>query len=652
MLHIDFETRSPVDLMDCGAEVYAEHPLTEVLCMSYAFGDEAPRTWVPGEPFPQRVLDHMDAKHPVGAHNAAFERAIWRHVLRYDVEPVWVCSMALCGYRGLPLGLDQAAAALGLDLGKDKTGQAVMRKLSKPAKPTKKEPGRFWVKPTDEDRLALAAYCEQDVELERALVRALGKLTPMLAREADATDRMNLRGVKVDIPTATAAASILEQVQGKLRGQLEALTGGAVERETQGARMLVWLEGQGCRLPNLQAETVEKAISTARGVAREALELRARLAKASNHKIAAMLRATCEDGRARNLIQFHGATTGRDAGRLIQPQNFPRPDDAFEKWDDDQWEDLCQIVRRGDADLLEMCYGDPLSVLSNALRAMLTCEDDRELVAADLAGIENRVIAAYGGEDWKLDAFRDIDKNGGRDIYCRAADKVFGFEVNKKDHPTERQIGKVLELAAGYQGWVNAWRQFDSSDKHSDDDVARYMAAWRDQHPGIVQFWRSLEAAAIRAVVTGQPVETHGLVFQVQGAWLSLRLPSGRMLWYRDAVVEKRPHRYEEDREELVVVYWAYRYGQWRRIEAYGGLWAENVTQATARDILFPAAVAAEALGWCPVLRVHDEVVLEPPKGLVTERELCSLMTTAPRWAEDMRIPLAASGWVGRRYRK
>ena len=84
MLSIEFETRSDVDLKACGAYVYASDPSTQVYMMGWAFGDEEPKTWLPGEPFPERITHHLAVGGDIYAWNAQFERLIWDYIMVED----------------------------------------------------------------------------------------------------------------------------------------------------------------------------------------------------------------------------------------------------------------------------------------------------------------------------------------------------------------------------------------------------------------------------------------------------------------------------------------------------------------------------------------------------------------------------------------
>lgn len=77
----------------------------------------------------------------------------------------------------------------------------------------------------------------------------------------------------------------------------------------------------------------------------------------------------------------------------------------------------------------------------------------------------------------------------------------------------------------------------------------------------------------------------------------------------------------------------------------------ENLTQATARDVLAAGLLAAEAAGYNPVLHVHDEIICETPDDPSFSAEgLAALMSRGTQWSVG--LPLAAAGFETYRYQK
>jgi DNA polymerase len=350
-LFLDFETRSIVDLKKCGAEVYARHPSTEVMCTGVAFDDEAPLVFSWGK-LSEAEISHVKSGGAVVAHNAPFELAIWNYcgVKKYGWPPLHPeqidCTMARAYAMALPGSLADAANALGLTQNKDSVGHRIMMQLSQPKKMI---PGGClqcegdsdcpdcygtgmgidWYTPiTHPDKFqALNAYCVQDILVERELDKRLLALSPS-ERKVWILDRtINDRGVQVDVESAKAAMALVEAEKERLDAEMRKITGGAVATCSAVAQITAWLTSLG-----VKAVGVTKADVTALldredlpAVAKAALQLRQEAAKSSTAKIEAMLRGVCGDGRLRGMFQYNGAgATGRWAGRRVQLQNLPR----------------------------------------------------------------------------------------------------------------------------------------------------------------------------------------------------------------------------------------------------------------------------------------------------------------------------------------
>jgi len=89
---------------------------------------------------------------------------------------------------------------------------------------------------------------------------------------------------------------------------------------------------------------------------------------------------------------------------------------------------------------------------------------------------------------------------------------------------------------------------------------------------------------------------------------------------------------------------------KWSRGETYSGRLVENLTQATARDLLAEAMWRMEQAGFDIVGHVHDEVILEVPKGVITVEDVCAIMNLNPAWADG--LVLSSAGYRGDYYFK
>lgn len=662
---VDFETRSLLDLKRVGAHRYAEDPSTEVLCLSYQLPGQDTRLWTPPNVFPADLVAFIDDGGTLCAHNVSFERAVWRHILlaRMGVPMPhrWTDTMAVCAYRSLPQSLDDVGSILNLPHQKNPRGKFLLGKLCKPCKPTKKEPISKFV----EDYTLLEElydYCEDDADSEREIEEAIGQLPPQEQRVWVLDQTINERGVKLDIAFVKAAVAVVEQIEHDLTAELVTLTDLAVGSGSERDKMLAWLKSRGVFLPDLTADTVEHALhgDDVPADARRVLEIREQLSTASTKKLRKMLEWVSGDGRCRGMLQYHGAGTGRWAGRGPQPHNFPRGSIK----DMDALAAAIRTAAKAGWRLLELLYGDAMGALSSSLRGVFVADEVKVLMVGDFSAVEARVTSWCAGEDWKLDAFRAIDRGegyqGSDDIYCATAAKIVKHPVKKKDHPEDRQLGKICELAFGYQGGVGAWRGFDKSrpgekNYRTDAEVDNYKVEWREAHPATRDLWYGLEEAAVAALDTGLRTCYRRVRFEIvedkAARWLTMILPNDRRLWYYEPRLETVRTQSGSLRQQISYEGRDNKHGGvWRRIRTYGGMLTENAVQAISRDLMVEAMIRVEALGYPIVLTVHDEIVSEPAAGHGSLDEFKKAMTLMPPWAGG--LPLTVEAWSGNRYRK
>ena len=350
------------------------------------------------------------------------------------------------------------------------------------------------------------------------------------------------------------------------------------------------------------------------------------------------------DGRVRGTLQYHGASTGRWAGRGIQVQNFPRPRVATKpKHIDDMFKHL------GERDYIDINYGPVLDAMADCLRGMLVASPGHELIAMDFSAIEARVLAWLAGEDRVLEIFRTHGL-----LYESAAADIYNKNITEitKD---ERQIGKVAVLALGYGGGIGAFQSMARAYGVKMDDARadEIKKAWRDSHKAIVRYWYELENAAINAVSFGETCRTSGNVtFKTAGSFLWCQIPSGRVLCYPYPSVKDIKTPWDAMKPALHFMAVNGTTNKWEEISTYGGSLAENITQAVARDLLAEAMTRLDERGYKTVFHAHDEVVVEIASSCESGalRQIEDLMSEQPHWAKG--LPLAAEGWRAARYRK
>jgi DNA polymerase len=683
---LDFETYSEVSVKDVGAWAYAYHPSTEILLFSCRMPDNRMLRWVPGQKFPQKLIDFIEGGGTIEAHNVGFEYAMWfvhLHLRLGIVMPRrWTDTLAVCAYRSLPLGLDKVGEVLDLPVKKDKIGKQLINKLSKPRKPLKKEIKECTLADgtIDEERLAhyrrnydfelfeqFHEYCDDDVRSEHCLSETIGDL-PLAEYEVWVMDQqINNRGIQIDREAVLASLEIVDKITEELTSELCALTSGEVETASQVKRMVEWFESEGVPIPNLQAGTVEEFIK--KGKKRKglipphcmrALEIRKTLSKASNAKLIKFRDCMCPDGRVRGLLQYHGAGTGRWSGRLVQPQNFPRGFKA-------DMDVLIDTIKTRNIGLIEVLFGDPLEAISSALRGMFIAKENHVFAVADFAAIEARVVMWLADQDDALEAFYKYDAGEGEDIYCVMASKLYKRNITKKDKD-ERQLGKITILGCGYQMSGPRLREQaeDSYGVVLDEERANFLVStYRNEYSCVVDLWRGLEDAAIDAVKNKKSTQYGRIGFKYvednAGKWMAMVLPNGRHLWYYNPFVREAEVKYKDkvtgEPKTFTKDQLSYegrnnkKGGAWTVVSTYGGMLTENAVQAIARDLMVAAMKRVKKAGYEVVLTVHDELVAEVHEDVVNMKEFERLVAGPnPKWAEG--CPVEAEGAAVKRYQK
>lgn len=646
VLSIDLETYSDVDLPNCGVYRYVEGDF-HILLFAYAFDDEETKCvdMACGEQLPAEVMDALQDESIIkSAWNAQFERTCLSKYLGTQLSPdSWQCTMVWAASLSLPLKLATAAQALKTAQQKDAVGERLIRYFSLPCKPTKANGGRTRNLPehAPEDWKLFKSYCIQDVETERDIRRRLEKF-PLLPQEWDyyhMDQRINDRGILIDKELVQQAIICNMAMSEEMTKRAYALTG--LENPNSVSQLKGWLEERGIEVDSLGKKNVASLITdldrhSADGEALDMMKLRLQMAKSSVKKYQAAERYICQDGRAHGLFQFSGANrTQRWAGRGIQLQNLPQNHIST-------LDEARELVKMGCFDMIEALYGNTPDILSQLIRTMLIPKDGCEFIVADFSAIEARVLAWLAGEQWRLDAFTE-----GKDIYCASASQMFSVPVVKHGINGElRQKGKVAELACGYGGGAGALISMGALDMGlKEDELPDIISSWRDANPEIVKFWYAVEKAAIETVKdhTDRTVGRIGFQFSANTLWIVL--PSGRRLAYIKPKLQ--PNRF--GRMALTFEGLGAN-NKWTRGETYSGKLTENITQATARDLLAEAMRRMELAGLGIVGHVHDEVILEVPKGQYTVDDVCDIMNRNPAWADG--LPLSSAGYTGNYYFK
>lgn len=655
--HMDFETRSRVDIK-LGAYRYAVDPSTKVICLSYKLPNGEKGFWHPwcAEKAPTALIGHILSGGVVLSHNAEFEHAIWNyhctHVLGWPPLPIeqQVCSAATCAALALPRALDDAGDAIGAKVKKDKQGNLVMRRVSRPRKPTKNDPSEWNEKVEDLERTF--EYCDTDVEAEEEISNTIPPLSPSELGVWRFTTRMNKRGIFCDVELCKTAISFLEKFTAELTEELLEITDGAVGSVKQTQKMLDFLSDEGAALPNLQAPTVkeflEKWSHTCSEKAVRVLEIRQLLGRASVAKYLKMVQmADPIDNRIRGTLLYHGASTGRYAGRGIQPQNYIKPPPGFKDVNN-----IIEALKLGDYEFFKDLFPDVVSSLAYALRGMLKAAKGARLMSGDFNAIEARVILWLAGDDENMSVWAK-----GLDPYKEMAAVIYGISVSQVTK-AQREVGKRAVLGCGFgmgpERFQSSCAEFGIE---IDLELAKKaVAAYREKCYMVRNFWYDLERQCMKAVMApGHLVKFRNLQFLKKGRFLFIRLPSGRKIAYADPRIStetktlKNGNTFVKETLSFMAVH--PKTGKWVREYTYGGKLAENVTQAVARDVMVDSMLRLERDGYPMVFSVHDENVAEVPfDNLRTLEDFTEKMSRVEPWAKG--LPVRVDSWEGERYKK
>jgi DNA polymerase len=683
----DLETYSETPITD-GAHRYAE--TAEVLLFAWAVDDGPVQCWdLTAGPLPTALdLALLNCTEYWGHNSGMFDRVILKHAntslrdrMQNGKQHRDTMVQALC--HGLPGKLDTLCEIFKLegDVAKHKRGKQLIKLFCK-LRPANSKIRRYTRETHPAEWAEFIGYAKSDITSMRILHQKMPKWNyPNHEFELklwQLDQRINQEGVYVDLDLARSAVEAVDVAQAGLAVDVSEATDGAVTSATQRDKLLEHiLTEHGVSLPDMRADTLERRLSDPAlpdGV-RDLIGIRLAASTSSVSKYKRVIRSTSSDGYLRGVIQFSGAgRTGRDAGRLFQPQNLMRP-----TLPGDEIDTGIGAIKAGCADLVT---GNVMELCANAMRGVIIAPPGKKIVVADLSSIEGRVLAWLAGEEWKLQAFRDFDAGVGEDLYKVAYGRAFHIDPSliAKDS-IERQIGKTMELAMGYQGGVGAFVTFATafgidleqlpSDSIPGDVWAEaegfyewsleqkrptfglskrtFMTCdslkrlWRRAHPRTEELWKGAEWACQQAIDNAD--ERFGIIkcdAIRKGNWLRIVLPSGRALSYPAP-------RIEDGKLSFMGINQYTR--KWSRIPTYGGKLVENMTQAVARDVFKASYPAILEAGYEIRLPVHDENITYAPEGLMYgPKHLSSLMAVVPAWASG--LPLAAAGFEGYRYRK
>ena len=713
---LDFETANGVvDLGRVGSAAYARHWATEILCLRWRDSrfPGVTHLWLPNTEWDDecRALFAVVRRHDAIfiAQNAGFEKDIWRAIMvpYFGFPDIpnerWHDTMAVALRRVLPGALEKVLPVLGLP-GKDMVGSKLTRSLSKVNKKT----GMFDRSPETMKRVY--QYCAKDVDDEVALHAKLGYLEPAEHKVWLLDQEINERGLRFDVPMIQGALKIYDQVAPQMIAEFRDLTGGL--NPTQREKVLGWVQSQGVDLGDMKKGSIEKllgladegdddedignvphgvtntgTLATLPGNVERALHIRNLIGSSSVSKYRRMAECVDVSGRIYRLLQYHGAGTGRWAGRVLNPHNMPRglcrvpgEDGKLHAPDHNQ---LAAAIQSGDPAALVSLglvleYGatrvpaHPIEILAHGLRNTVIAAEDKVLEIGDWSNIEARLDLAIAGQRDKCDLLA-----AGLDPYLDVAEQIYHVQGLTKDDVEKRQTGKNTVLGCGFQMGPDKFCMRYCPECHCRDlgvaeckvpesgvrqFAARIVSTYREEWaPRVPELWQALQNAALAAAQNpGKAYGAHGIEYRVEGDWLVGHCPDGSALYYFKPVACKQKTRWGVWKDT-----WRYQVfgqkgvgagasGQW--VYAYGGLLTENYVQHQARQLLCRGLRRCKEEGRNVVLHNHDEIVCEVEPGRTDAKgsPLKAIMEERPNWAGPggFDVPIAAECWSDFRYKK
>ena len=640
---IDFETRSFADLPEIGLDKYANCLSTEVLCIAFGTTPETVKVKPPQNPSTNQLwplMQHVSRGGKVQAWNAMFEYAIWNCVCvpKYGWPKLYlhqlIDTMAIAAANNVPQALGDAAIFMDANQQKDTRGRYLIQKLCKP--------NRKNVFENDPELMAeLFEYCAQDVRTEMAIGAVLRPLSDLEQEVWELTQRINLRGVPVDYNELHSAVLAVTRAQDALDNECVSLTG---FKPSERAKLLGWINGalKACSfkpMDDLTAETVDKMLQCSIPPhIKRALELRQEGSQTSVAKYAKMMEVQRE-GRIRNTLVYHGASTGRWASRGgLNLQNIARPTLSNEEVE----LAIPRVFVRAEATMQE---------LSSSVRSAIVAPPCKTFVDVDFSSIENRVGVWLAGQVDKVNLFRQ-----GLDEYKTfAAYDLYNvpYEEVTKD---QRQVAKSAVLGAMFgQGAKGLVKYAEGMGvKLSEGQAKNAVENYRNSYAKVKWLWGACETAAIDAVQNPGTAFFAGkkIRLKVARGALWMQLPSGRLICWQRPELELLTTPWGQEKLGVTIHSQNTFTRQWSRNQLIGSSIFQSAVQGTARDFLAFAMIELERAGYEVINSIHDEVLLlvEEQSAESALDAVVKIMTEPPKWAPD--FPLAAEGWVGKRYRK
>ena len=592
LVGVDFETfySSKYSVRQLGNYAYCQDPRFKAYLVAVSDGEQT--CVCPPAEFPWETIAGVDWV----SHHRDFDRAVYRRLVELgivsgDTCPAnWHCSAALCAYLQLPREL---AAAVREVFG---------------AHIEKETRGRLRGKEVEADLLGfpedVLRYAATDAEACLALWRQLAGAWPAHEqRLLDLTSNMGTRGLCMDWEHVKANRQELEELVTALASGLPWSPPLSIKQfrlacdaigvrppkstSASNPRFLQWIENH----VRSEAATWVRHMQRIRSANRTAKVLESMLRRRKGNGRSSSAKASAD--RMAYELKYFGASTGRwSGGGGLNLQNLNRKE--------------AQGVD---------------------LRRAIVAPPGHRLAVVDYSQIESRVLLYLAGDNETLEMFRSNPDADAYEIHARATMGYAEAEPLKayceRTGSNLRQLAKARVLGLGFGcGWerfIEVAKVMAGLDLY-DDESERIVKEFRKSNPKVVALWRRLNNACASC-------DGGSYVLPLPCTQVNPELK--RFLIYRDVHADK-------DGIDCTV--------SGDHTYAYGGLLAENWTQATARDVMASAWLRCADAGYEPVLSVHDELVFEVAEESAEAdlARIVEIMEAPLAWASG--LPLRADG--------
>lgn len=535
-IFIDLETYASVDLKSAGVYNYVKSQDFKILLLAYSVGSSDEVIVIDFlSDFKDKLEKfkelYFNEKVQFIAHNANFERLCLNEFLGVIPASRYTCTMAMCAYSGIAHSLNLAAAMLDLPVKKKiVSGNSCMTFFCKPNK--KGLQNLPETNPALWD--AFIDYVTFDVLVTLKLYERLPEL-PKKEKDIWLIDSLiNDLGVKADVDFVKNAVRIDAEINQNLHLEAQRL---GIENLNSRDQLLSFFEKHGVYLKDLSAKTVSEVLQDEKSnlpkVVKELLQLKQSCSKSSTKKFTSIVNRASADGRVRGMFMYYGAHTGRWASRGVQLQNMPGS----------KGYDIEKIRLSINDDTFLQAQGNIKDPIAGCIRTSFIPEEGKILAVIDYSAIEARVLSWLADEAWRLKVFNETGA-----IYEASASRMFGIPIDQVTKGSQwRQLGKVAELALGYQGGFNS---LYSMSKACGVPIAEaqgkeIVQKWRSANSRIVDFWNKCQQSVILAIEGKKNFisEKLGIYSVFEDNFLNITLPSGRAIRYYNAAVLRNPRQ-------------------------------------------------------------------------------------------------------------